>query len=62
MLTGYVFSVVACRAVAQYLQNRSPTNPNSEDPYTDLSLKKILEGKTKKIAARMFFETLVSFL
>ena len=52
----------SCRAVAQYLQNHSPINPISEDPSMELSLNKILEGKTRKIAARMFFETLVSFL
>lgn len=50
---------IRTRAVAQYLQNHSPINPISEDPSMELSLNKILEGKTRKIAARMFFETLV---
>ncbi|XP_021912279.1 sister chromatid cohesion 1 protein 3 isoform X1 [Carica papaya] len=37
------------RAVAQHLKSQSG----------DLSLNKILEGKTRKVCARMFFETLV---
>ncbi|XP_054813722.1 sister chromatid cohesion 1 protein 3-like isoform X1 [Prosopis cineraria] len=50
---------VRTRAVARYLRNLSPISPIVEDPAEDLSLNKILEGKTRKIAARMFFETLV---
>ncbi|KAL8542373.1 hypothetical protein ACS0TY_003296 [Phlomoides rotata] len=48
------------RAVAQYLERQSvtPLPGNSEGP-EDLSLKKILEGKTRKVCARMFYETLV---
>ncbi|MCD7462936.1 hypothetical protein HAX54_049648 [Datura stramonium] len=46
------------RAVAQFLQGKSPVTPISEDT-GDLSLNTILEGKNKKICARMFFETLV---
>ncbi|XVF22992.1 hypothetical protein REPUB_Repub12eG0218600 [Reevesia pubescens] len=49
---------VRTRAVAKYLKRHSPT-PLSEDGHGDLSLNKILEGKTRKICARMFFETLV---
>ncbi|GAY37043.1 hypothetical protein CUMW_026210 [Citrus unshiu] len=45
-------------AVAQYLQRQSPITPSSEGS-TDLSLNKILQGKTRKLCARMFFETLV---
>ncbi|XVE76677.1 hypothetical protein DITRI_Ditri13aG0000800 [Diplodiscus trichospermus] len=47
------------RAVAKYLQSHSPIAPLSGDAHGDLSLNKILEGKTRKICARMFFETLV---
>ncbi|XP_011097494.1 sister chromatid cohesion 1 protein 3 [Sesamum indicum] len=50
------------RAVAQYLKKQSsitPTSGNSQESSEDLSLNKILEGKPKKICARMFYETLV---
>lgn len=47
---------VRTRAVAQYLKRQSPISENSSE---DLSLKKILEGKTRKMCARMFYETLV---
>ncbi|XP_023636133.1 sister chromatid cohesion 1 protein 3 [Capsella rubella] len=47
------------RAVAEYITERSSSSPNSSHPSEDLSLSKILEGKTRKIAARMFYETLV---
>ncbi|KAM0933818.1 putative rad21/Rec8-like protein [Dioscorea sansibarensis] len=47
------------RAVAQYLKTHSPTTQASKDPSGTLSLNKILEGKTRKICARMFFETTV---
>ncbi|XP_028774366.1 sister chromatid cohesion 1 protein 3 [Neltuma alba] len=50
---------VRTRAVARYLKNLSPISPIAEDPTEDLSLNKILEGKTRRISARMFFETLV---
>ncbi|ESR52303.1 hypothetical protein CICLE_v100309242mg, partial [Citrus x clementina] len=50
--------VSTCVAVAQYLQRQSPITPSSEGS-TDLSLNKILQGKTRKLCARMFFETLV---
>ncbi|KAL2246649.1 UNVERIFIED_CONTAM: Sister chromatid cohesion 1 protein 3, partial [Sesamum indicum] len=49
-------------AVAQYLKKQSsitPTSGNSQESSEDLSLNKILEGKPKKICARMFYETLV---
>ncbi|GMI74120.1 SISTER CHROMATID COHESION 1 PROTEIN 3 [Hibiscus trionum] len=46
------------RAVAKYLRSYSPITPTSEDGHFDLSLNKILEGKTRKICARMFYETL----
>ncbi|KAK6143132.1 hypothetical protein DH2020_023480 [Rehmannia glutinosa] len=50
------------RAVAQYLKRQSSVTPilgNSEESSEDLSLNKILDGKPRKICARMFFETLV---
>ncbi|OAY54709.1 sister chromatid cohesion 1 protein 3 isoform X2 [Manihot esculenta] len=50
---------VRTRAVAQYLKGCSPVTPVSEDHSGDLSLNKILQGKTRKLCARMFFETLV---
>ncbi|XP_065871341.1 sister chromatid cohesion 1 protein 3 isoform X2 [Euphorbia lathyris] len=50
---------VRTRAVVQYLLRQSPVGPISEDQPEDLSLNKILEGKTRKSCARMFFETLV---
>ncbi|KAK4253664.1 hypothetical protein QN277_010310 [Acacia crassicarpa] len=52
---------VRTRAVARYLKNLSPISPIAENPADseDLSLNKILEGKTRRISARMFYETLV---
>ncbi|KAG7629091.1 Sister chromatid cohesion 1 protein 3 [Arabidopsis thaliana] len=48
------------RALAQYLKQRSSSSPTtSSHPSGDLSLSEILAGKTRKLAARMFFETLV---
>ncbi|KAL2330871.1 hypothetical protein Fmac_018452 [Flemingia macrophylla] len=44
---------------AQYLEKLSTITPILEEPARDLSLNKILNGKTKHIAARMFFEVLV---
>lgn len=51
------FTHFLCRAVAQYLKSQSP-----KDLSSDLNLNKILEGKRRKLCARMFFETLVIFL
>ncbi|CAL0326279.1 unnamed protein product [Lupinus luteus] len=47
------------RAVAQYLKKCSPITPIMEESAEDLNLNKILEGKTRKLSARMFFEILV---
>ncbi|CAI9764663.1 unnamed protein product [Fraxinus pennsylvanica] len=50
------------RALAQYLKSQAAVTPvsgNSEESSGDLSLLKILEGKPRKICARMFSETLV---
>ncbi|PON41418.1 Rad21/Rec8-like protein [Trema orientale] len=50
---------VRTRAVAQFLKRLSPITPNSEAVSGDLSLNKLLQGKTRRLCARMFFETLV---
>ncbi|XP_010424617.1 PREDICTED: sister chromatid cohesion 1 protein 3-like [Camelina sativa] len=47
------------RDVAKYIKERSSSSPTSSHSSGDLSLNKILEGKTRSIAARMFYETLV---
>jgi len=47
------------RHAAQYFERLSSISPILEEPAGDLSLNKILKGKTKNIAARMFFEVLV---
>ncbi|KAM0971854.1 hypothetical protein TB2_019285 [Malus domestica] len=50
---------VRTRAVAQFLKRECSISSTSEDVTGDLSLDKILEGKTRKLCARMFYETLV---
>ncbi|XP_058073498.1 sister chromatid cohesion 1 protein 3-like [Magnolia sinica] len=50
---------VRTRAVARYLKNQSPATQISKGQSGHLSLNRILEGKTRKQCARMFFETLV---
>ncbi|KAM1055328.1 hypothetical protein FF1_028891 [Malus domestica] len=50
---------VRTRAVAQFLKRESSISSTSEDVTGDLSLDKILERKTRKLCARMFYETLV---
>jgi hypothetical protein len=57
-----IFQLLNSRGVAQYLRDYSPCTPIPEQPAEELSLNKILDGKTRKIAARMFFEVLVSFI
>lgn len=51
------------RAVAQYLKRQLSATPLSdksgESSSGDLSMNKILEGKPRKICARMFSEALV---
>ncbi|KAL8140119.1 hypothetical protein V2J09_006140 [Rumex salicifolius] len=49
------------RAVAQYLRGQSPLSSSPIDQHGDrqLSLKAILQGRSRKMCARMFFETLV---
>ncbi|ONK70490.1 uncharacterized protein A4U43_C05F34250 [Asparagus officinalis] len=47
------------RKVAQYLKELSPTDYTPENQSGCLSLNTILERKTRKQCARMFFETLV---
>ncbi|KAF5450927.1 hypothetical protein F2P56_031238 [Juglans regia] len=58
--TGRIDSLSArTRAVAQYLKRHSPFNASSENLSGDLILNKTLEGRTRKLCARMFFEMLV---
>jgi len=67
-LTFFFFFGPVCnfRNATDYLKTLlHPINPILEDSagdqdLPDLSLNKILEGKTRAIAARMFFEVLVS--
>ncbi|THG22592.1 hypothetical protein TEA_013601 [Camellia sinensis var. sinensis] len=46
------------RKVAQYLKGKSSVTPISEDISGDLILNKLVEGKIRKVCARMFYETL----
>lgn len=48
-----------CRAVAQYLKDHSPSQSQDDEPGV-ISMNDILEGKTRKQCARMFFESLVT--
>ncbi|KAJ6354084.1 hypothetical protein OIU76_003004 [Salix suchowensis] len=50
---------VRTRGVAKYLKEHSPIIPLSEESSGDISLAGILQGKTRKLCARMFFETMV---
>ncbi|KAM7481737.1 hypothetical protein LguiB_006320 [Lonicera macranthoides] len=50
---------VRTRAVAQFLIAKSSCAPISDDQLGELSLNNILEGKRRKVSARMFYETLV---
>ncbi|XP_030503191.2 sister chromatid cohesion 1 protein 3 [Cannabis sativa] len=50
---------IRTRAMAQFLKRQSPTSTISEGLFGDLSLNKLLEGKTRRLCARMFSETLV---
>ncbi|CAM8967008.1 unnamed protein product [Rhodiola kirilowii] len=50
---------VRSRAVAQYLKGLSPGTPTLVDQMANISLNDILKNKSKKICARMFYETLV---
>ncbi|GAB4832630.1 hypothetical protein Ancab_006648 [Ancistrocladus abbreviatus] len=47
------------RAVAQYLLRHSPISQYPDGPSGDLSLNRILDGRSRKLSVRMFFETLV---
>jgi cohesin complex subunit SCC1 len=53
------FSLWNCRAVAMFFKDHVPS-PSSDVQPGKFSLNKILEGKTRKQAARMFFETTVT--
>lgn len=50
---------VRTRAVAQYLRDHSPLSKYSDRPNQRLCLNNILEGRSRKLCARMFYETLV---
>ncbi|TYK00159.1 sister chromatid cohesion 1 protein 3 [Cucumis melo var. makuwa] len=50
---------VRTRAVGRYLRSLSPIKSISDNSDQDLSLNGILEGKRRKLCARMFYETLV---
>ncbi|CAD6265715.1 unnamed protein product [Miscanthus lutarioriparius] len=56
--TGLGSMSTRTRAVAQFFKDHVPS-PSSDEQPGKLSLNKILEGKTRKQAARMFFETTV---
>jgi len=49
-----------CRAVAMFFKDQVPS-PSSDEQPGKFSLNRILEGKARKQAARMFFETTVTF-
>uniref|UniRef100_A0A7N0T355 Uncharacterized protein n=1 Tax=Kalanchoe fedtschenkoi TaxID=63787 RepID=A0A7N0T355_KALFE len=50
---------VRTRAVAQYLKGLSPASLTPDEQSATLSLNDILENKSRKLCARMFYETLV---
>lgn len=56
---SFVFNVN--RAVGRYLRSLSPIKSILDDSTQDLSLNDILEGKRRKLCARMFYEMLVTF-
>ncbi|KAL8108503.1 hypothetical protein AgCh_024814 [Apium graveolens] len=53
---------VRSTAVAKFLKSRLSVTPISGRQSEDLSLNKILEGKRRKVSARMVFETLAGVL
>lgn len=52
--------ISGCRAVAQYLKDHSPLSKFPDGPSEEINLSAILEGRRRKLCARMFYETLVS--
>ncbi|GMP41871.1 hypothetical protein CsSME_00011818 [Camellia sinensis var. sinensis] len=48
------------RKVAQYLKGKSSVTRISEDIFGDLIMNELIEGKIRKVCARMFYETLES--
>ncbi|CAL4997880.1 unnamed protein product [Urochloa decumbens] len=56
--TGLGSMSTRTRAVARFFKDHVPSSPSDEQP-GKFSLNKILEGKARKQAARMFFETTV---
>ncbi|PWA86564.1 Rad21/Rec8-like protein, N-terminal [Artemisia annua] len=47
------------RTVAQYIKEKSTATPCTSESFGSVSLKDSLQGKTRKVCSRMFFETLV---
>ncbi|XP_076941714.1 sister chromatid cohesion 1 protein 3-like [Bidens hawaiensis] len=47
------------RSVAKLIKEKSAATPSTSENLGSVSMKSILEGKTKKVCSRMFFETLV---
>ncbi|XP_024984109.1 sister chromatid cohesion 1 protein 3 [Cynara cardunculus var. scolymus] len=47
------------RAVAQYIKEKSSATPSTPEREGAVSLNSILEGKRRKVCARMFMETLI---
>nr|XP_043611727.1 sister chromatid cohesion 1 protein 3 [Erigeron canadensis] len=47
------------KAVAQHIKEKSSATPSSSENSGSVSMKSILEGKTRKVCSRFFFETLV---
>ncbi|KAI7740780.1 hypothetical protein M8C21_030198 [Ambrosia artemisiifolia] len=47
------------RGVAKLIKEKSSATPSTSDSLGSVSMNSILEGKTRKICSRMFFETLV---
>ncbi|KAJ0810076.1 putative rad21/Rec8-like protein [Helianthus annuus] len=47
------------RGVAKLIKEKSAATPSSSENFGPVSMKSILEGKTRKVCSRMFFETLV---
>ncbi|KAJ0792764.1 putative rad21/Rec8-like protein [Helianthus annuus] len=45
--------------VAKLIKEKSAATPSSSENFGPVSMKSILEGKTRKVCSRMFFETLV---
>ncbi|KAK1413349.1 hypothetical protein QVD17_35121 [Tagetes erecta] len=47
------------RCVAKLIKEKSAATPSSSECFGSVSMKNMLQGKTRKVCSRMFFETLV---